>query len=359
MNPQKFLIFILQFMIIQAGCSRATQNTSSCLPDSIDIIILEEANHIWDCFGSNIWQHFDPDSIPILLFHSPDQHWLFNHPNPPQNFQKVTMLNYSVFSILPGSEPLWNYFSATIWRIFSNWTAILPSYSAWISFCEQQKIPYFIFPPDKLVFISLHERFHAFQMRWLQDEFQNLYQISNFSSPPDSRKEALIDIAEKSEQADICIQEQNALYQAYTEQDAEISRKAVSEFFMHRNQRFMRMKKTEIFLEDYMELIEGTAEYIEFKLSEHLHNGYKPLQAISENPEFQNYRNTSFSPAQIVQDAKTGILTSDRVYTAGILLCLLLDRYSAHDWKRDVFRNYHDNKTSLCGLLLNCYESGK
>ena len=166
MNLRNTFAVALQLMLLQGSFLRASQISSHSMPDSIDIFILDEANHIWDTFGNTVWQCFDPDNIPILLFQSLDQHWLINHPNPPDGFDNANFLDHSVSVKTPGSEPLWNYSSATIWPFFGNWTAILPSHSAWKSFCEQRNMPGSIFTPDKLVFISLHERFHAFQMRW-------------------------------------------------------------------------------------------------------------------------------------------------------------------------------------------------
>ena len=119
-----------------------------------------------------------------------------------------------------------------------------------------------------IVFISLHERFHAFQMRWLQDDFKTLFKIPTFNSPPESREEILFDIDENSVQASLCIQKQYALYQAYIENDVVKSKRVIAEFLRYRNQRMLLMNEKEIETENYMELIEGPAQYIEFRLAE-------------------------------------------------------------------------------------------
>jgi len=353
MNLRNTLAVALLLVLLLSNFSKATQNSSCNLPDSIDIFILEEANHIWDAFGKDIWQGFDIDDISILLFQSSDQQWLLNHPNSPDDFRNTNYLNYSISIQCSDCEPLWNYTSATIWPLYGSWTTILPTHSAWKLFCEQRHIPGSIFTPDKLVLISLHERFHAFQMRWLEEDFKNLLKISTFNSPPESREEILLDISDQSEQAVLCIKEQQALFQAYVEKDALISQKDISEFLKFRNQRLMLMNEKEIETENFMELIEGTAQYIEFQLAEYLQNGYQSLDTINNHPEFQNYKNAADSPNLSINNAKNGILESSRVYTTGTLMCLLMDRYSKDKWQIELFKNYHDNKVNLSNLLAN------
>ncbi len=354
MNVRNTLAVMLLLMLLQGSFLGASQNSSRSLPDSIDIFIIDEANHIWDTFGYTVWQYFVPDNIPILLFQSPDQHWMINHLNLPDDFINSNFLDHSLSVKTPDSEPWWNYFSATIWIFYGNWTAILPSYSAWKSFSEQRNLPGSIFTPDQLVFISLHERFHAFQMRWLQDDFKTLFKIPTFNSPPESREEILSDIDENSEQASLCSQEQNSLYQAYIEKDVVKSKRAISEFLRYRNQRMLLMNEKEIETENYMELIEGTAQYIEFRLAESFRNGFQALHAIDNHPEFQNYKNAMVSPSLSIQNAETGVLISSRVYTTGTIICLLLDRYSKNEWQMNIFKNFHDSKTNLCNLLEKC-----
>jgi hypothetical protein len=162
-----------------------------------------------------------------------------------------------------------------------------------------------------------------------------------------------LDISDQSEQASLCIKEQYALFQAYVEKDTVISQKAISEFLKYRNQRLMLMNEKEIETENYMELIEGTAQYIEFRLAGFWQNDYQSLSAINNHPEFQNYKNAGVSPGLSIQNAKTGILNSSRVYTTGTIICLLLDRYTKHDWQTNIFKNYHDSKVNLCNLLSN------
>jgi len=95
------------------------------------------------------------------------------------------------------------------------------------------------------------------------------------------------------------------------------------------------LNKAEAELENFMELIEGTAKYIEYGLSESLQKDYLSIDEIRHYPEFQNYRGLTGSSVSAIQNAKTGDLSSGRFYISGTLICLLLDRYSKYNWKEN------------------------
>ena len=146
---------------------------------SIDLIIIKEADNLWDKFGSNIWESYNPKEMSILLFESSQHQWLVNHPNPPFEYINTDILNNSISIGSENTKPLWHYFSATIWSYNNQWTTILPTLSAWKSFCKQRNIPTSVFPPDQLAIISLHERFHAYQIKWLEENYKSInYYIS-------------------------------------------------------------------------------------------------------------------------------------------------------------------------------------
>lgn len=342
----------ITFLLITG--SGFTQIQAHNLPDSIDILILQEADHLWDTYGGSIWETFDPEEIPVLIFQSPEKQWLINHPNPPLAFRSAKFLGNSISYNLSMKSPLWHYFSATIWPINQHWTTILPALSAWQSFCNQNNMPISLFPPNQLVMITLHEKFHTFQAAWLGQDFKRIMHIASFDSPPTDKQNISLDIPEDTEIAKICIREQDYLFQAYKDQNDDTAKASLFEFLSLRNQRKKLMSEEEIEVENYMELVEGTAKYIEFRLSESYENTYMASDAIIVHPQFKNYENVILNPEQSIQKAEIGETGSDRFYTTGTILCLLLDRFTEEDWKINLFKNYNESKIDLCDLLSNC-----
>ena len=96
MNIRKILSPSIQIAILLVTGSGFTQEYANNLPDSIDIFILQEANHLWDTYGGNIWESYNSDELPVLLFQSPEQQWLVNHPNPPAGFSATNFLGNSI-----------------------------------------------------------------------------------------------------------------------------------------------------------------------------------------------------------------------------------------------------------------------
>jgi hypothetical protein len=342
--------FLLLIILIN-NTSGAPQDNYRSYPDSIDILILEEANHLWNVYKNEVWQNYNLDDIPILLFYSSDQHCLLEHPNPPDNFKKLTIYDQIIYLKNPEDEPLWYYFSATIWPFNKHWTAILPSHLAWRNFCKEHNLPVSFFPPDQLVFISLHERFHIFQMKWLEDDYKNIFGVSDFNSPPEEKHDVLTNIPDNTPLASFCIREQATLYKAYREKDPQKAKQYITEFLNLRDEKYKFMSEQEKKIEDYMELVEGTAKYIELMLSELLQKNYQSIKAIRKCPQFNDYKDVIISQNLFIEKAKTGDLTVNRVNITGTIMCRLLDRFRRNKWKKHIFENYHEKKVTLCNLL--------
>jgi hypothetical protein len=356
MNIRRTVSLSIQLSILFTTFSVSAQDCTQSLPDSIDIIILQEADHLWDIYGDKIWKSYNPDKLPILLFQSSTRQWLVNHPNPPAGFKTTTFFDIDISTANNETNPLWHYFSATIWPFNNQWTTILPSLSAWEAFCNQKNIPTSLFPPDQLVFISLHERFHAFQIKWLKKEYKRIMEIESFYSPPLNKSNTHIDIPKDSKLASLCIQEQNNLYQAYIEQNDKKSKNAIFRFLELRIQRMELMAETDVSIENYMELVEGTAKYIEFRLAELFEANYQAINKIVIYPEFQNYQDILKNPRTHIEKTKNGEISSERFYATGTIICLLLDRFAENEWKINLFENYRDYNTNLINILSSCIE---
>ncbi|MBN1893952.1 hypothetical protein JW906_05635 [bacterium] len=347
-GTNSFTTLLLLLMINTQGICQS--HYPPC-PDSIDLIILQEANHLWDIFGNEIWQYYHPEDMPVLLFNTPEQHWLLNHPDPPENFHKLVCCNTQIDAKTSGCDPLWYYFSATIWPINHCWTTIIPSLSACNDFCAEHHLPDSFFPPDLLVFITLHERFHNFQIKWLENDYLRIFNIEDSESPRKEKHDTLSDIPDDSPKASLCLEEQAALYKAYIEQDTLKAKGHIREFLNLRHQNGRFISEVEKETENFMEFVEGTAKYIEFQLSESIQDGYRSIDRIRNHKQFNNYTEVVQSPRLFIEKAQTGDLTSSRFYSTGIILCKLLDRFSEKDWKKDLFKNYHEKKIDLCKLL--------
>ena len=188
-------------------------------------------------------------------------------------------------------------------------------------------------------------------MQWVEDEFKTVLQISDVSSPPDEKQEVLKNIHADDPLASLCIEEQKALYRAFGENDTLKSKRHIADFINLRDQKTVLMREEDTEIENLMELVEGTAKYIEFKLSGLLNFDYQSIEAIRIHPRFNFYHDIIVNRYMFIEMANQGELASERYYTTGLIMCLLLDRFSGADWKRDLFRNYHKKKTGLYKLL--------
>lgn len=327
------------------------QTESSFYPDSLDVYIFNETDHLWNTFGKDIWPGYKPAELPVLLYRSPGLHWLMDHPSPPGSFTALDFLNTTFYIYNLPESPLWSHFSATIWPINGVWTTILPSSQAWLEFCRGHNIPEKYYPPDQLVMIALHERFHAYQIQWLEPDFKNIFELDDFSKSSEIKIDSLLLLTKNSPVAVLCLEEQKALYNAYQEKDPEKSKQYIKQFTGLREKRAALMSNKQRQAENYMELVEGIAKYLEIRLAMALQEPYTPIKAMNSHNSFRAYQNAKQAPLTFIDNVRDGDLTDNRVYSTGSVICLLLDRFSGTDWKHNIFSNYQSQKINLVDLL--------
>ncbi len=222
--------------------------------------------------AEGLWPGFEPEKIPAAIFDG-RRTYLFNHPSPPEDFRREK--HYWVF---PGRHP--SVVANTAGKLGGVLTAFL------------------ILPPPPfsrvkiapLTALLLHEKFHVFQARryphWKANE------AARFTYP--WRKQDVVFAA---------LMEIEALKRAL--EDSRWLAVAVK----MRRRRFSLLGRQHIEYERGVELVEGTAFYVQAK-------------AEGRMPELDSWR------ADQVRR---------RLYLSGLLLCLLLDRLRP-GWKAELSR---------------------
>ena len=336
--------FLLAFIELKAG-------NPSFFTD--DLTILDESHQLWKTYGEKIWPDFDPEKLPVLLYYSAQKQLLINYPITTELFQTADSypaIPHPDYSIRRCQKSFWPYHSATVWPINNVWTTILPARESWSNYCQEKNIPFELFNPETLVLITIHERFHTFQMNWLADSFRDIFDLSDNSSPK-TQQTRLSDIQEGSELAERCMREQNVLFKAVTANLKDSCLFYIQQFVEVRHDYKKMQEKDEAILESFLELMEGSAKYLEYKLKSSISLDYRAMNAVQALSGFKQYQkeinNYSFDLTRL----KQGVLTSERVYVTGLAICLLLDRIAGEDWKKDVFLEYSDNKQNIFDLL--------
>lgn len=127
------------------------------------------------------------------------------------------------------------------------------------------------------------------------------------------------------------------------------------DFMAVRAERHSRLPPAMPVLGRYMELVEGTAQYITYKVQYGAHQPVTPLPETLLDPRFAGY--TAKDTSVVVLKARLGALHTYNynkfatyTYQTGAALAMLLDKLSP-SWKQDLFRTYSGKGRGLDTLL--------
>lgn len=269
-------IFIFMFSIIGMN-----------LYASVDLhVLMERENQLAKKLD---WKGFEPASIPALIFDGTDS-YLINHPAPPADFKQYNKAaNIYVF---PGRHELLRSDTAT--EIGDVNTACLD--------LEISKLS----DMNEIAALLLHEKFHVYQLAKHPKWWGLVNEMTLFEYPMQDPKLLADSFLEIVSLMKACKSEKNEDAECWAKQAAGL-----------RSMRYSKMNEVCAEYERGIELLEGTAQYIQMK---------------SAGGPIETYGN----PDMVMPDK-----VRSRGYVKGALICLLLDRLHPA-WKEELNAKDYD-----------------
>jgi hypothetical protein len=281
-----YVVLVTLFLALQVGITKEDEN-----PIALDII--EEVKSISQQF---LWPGFNPLSYPLVIYDG-ENTYLFNHPNPPKEFMPVEGLDkvwkcVGQFGTIPGN---------TVIKISDTPTAAI--------LMETMKD----LNKSEIAAVAIHEIFHVFQMS-TYPEWWKVNELEFFTYP-----------FENIEILTLKKLETEAFRRAIQSKDEMNALRWSKAALGIRRERFEKMKEGSILYECGIELLEGTAHYIQYQIADkHLHTNIKEEGYLPEDVRL-------------------------RGYALGNALCLLLDHFKP-SWKEEIKKG---EQTILHELLEN------
>jgi len=281
---------------------------------AIDSLYLKSVAHFYrnaESIKSKIWKGME--LAPICLFRSDGPALLFNHPNPPESFKRVTDKMYL------GKQKDLKLFGSTQMEVNGTLTAIA-DYGANNYSCIEE-----------VYAVVLHELHHVYQTSFIKH--------IKFDNPA-----ILLTYPEDCENDAIKKYEQKILFRMCFELDSLKFQNLLNQFYSCRLKR-EQIISTYINYEESVESFEGPAFYCEYKF----YNQFASL----DNALIENYNHKHFF----------GILTTpyygrnklrQRQLASGLAMCYILDKYF-HNWQSE----YYSNKVSLYSYFMSRFNPQK
>jgi hypothetical protein len=281
-----YVVLVTLFLALQVSITKEDES-----PIAFDII--EEVKSISQ---KSLWPGFNPLIYPLVIYDG-ENTYLFNHPNPPKEFMPVkgleNVLEYvGQFGTIPGN---------TVIKISDVQTAAI--------LLEIMKEP----NKREIAAVAVHESFHVFQMS-SYPEWWKVNELEFFTYP-----------FENIEVLNLRKLETEAFRRALQSEDEMNDLRWSKTALEIRRERFEKMKEGSILYECGIELLEGTAHYIQYQAAgKHLHTEIKEEGYLPEQVRL-------------------------RGYAIGNALCLLLDHFKP-SWKEEIKKG---EQTILHELLEN------
>ena len=139
------------------------------------------------------------------------------------------------------------------------------------------------------------------------------------------------------------------------ETDPARARELWRDFTVLRSERRRRLPRDIVSIEQYMELMEGTAQYVGWTVQYGDNSGVKPLPEIAADPRFKGYsssdtlRGVIKQYLAVLENPVQGRMMP-YVYYTGTALAYSMDK-AAPGWKKDIFRKILGFKTGLDDII--------
>lgn len=281
-----YVVLAILFFALQVSITKEGES-----PNALDIIA-----EIKSISQQSLWPGFNPLNYPIAI-HDGEKTYLFNHPNPPKEFVPIEGLDKTYecvgqFETIPGN---------TVINVSGIHTAAI--------LLETMKD----MSKREIAAVAIHEIFHVFQLGAYPDWWK-VNELEFFTYP-----------FENIEILSLRKLETEAFRRALQSEDkTDVVRWSKTALGIRR-ERFDKMKEGSIQYECGIELLEGTAHYIQYQVAgKHLHTNIKEEGYLPEDVRL-------------------------RSYAIGNALCLLLDRLQS-SWKEGIAKG---EQTILHELLEN------
>lgn len=367
---RRILLFIVLGLIVVclAGAGLSVWSNQG-LPDSVaesdrlsslDKARLAEALHLKQTLGDQVWPGLTAAEIPILLWNR-DYSFLVgdNIVSPPAAWQEVSG---DTFQGQPYYRRASNDPQNFIVQVGDRWAASIGTKLEADLFVREmiqgsipspvnRVIPYrlLIQPSEVQISAVLHEAFHVFQLANAPERFED----AELAYRDGSRYWA-IDPA----MGDAWQEEIEALVQALEAETNEQAAALAGQFLDRREARRQahNLDPNMIAYERRLEWLEGLAKYVELESWRQAAgpNGYQPLPAMAEDPDFDGYDGFDSRWSQEVGQMKRQADQEGdtRFYYTGMAQATLLDRLLS-GWKEQVI----EEEIWLEDLLLQAAES--
>jgi len=244
----------------------------------------------------DLWPGFDPRTMPVAIFDG-RRTWLFRHPSPPEGFEAEP--EHPGVRTFPGRHP----------SVTANTSTSLGGTETAVLLLDSTRASRTAFAA-----VLIHESFHGFQRRrhptWTANE------VELFTYPADDAEALALRRLETE-----------ALRRALAAPSAAASACWTREALDARARRFARLPPGAVGYERGIELVEGLAEYVEYRAR----NVRVPV---------------AFPRAEYPPDA-----VRQRGYTVGLAFARLLDRF-APAWREDLERRDSTTLDSLLGVAV-------
>jgi hypothetical protein len=348
--PLGLLLFII-ILISASALSNLGLPQPSTTVDQLSVIEkarLSEVLHLRKSLGDATWPGWSQADIPLIVYNE-KYAFLLGYPDPPAGWKKVPTLEQrgGAWEEVPGDQfEDQQYYRTQITDpnktpqaftvlVGERWVAsfMTREYSQ-VTFYKsfRQGLPPFVatLVPARLAWSLLlgktethiaafeHESFHAFEGMLapsLLDESESMYDIEA-TYPYDKIENAWY-------------QEMDALLKAaQAKTDAEATDFA-RQFLQLRSTRRARLSAAQVEWERLREWEEGLAKYAELEITRQaaLSTTYMPLESLSQDKDFHNYRGQrSYWAEQLKEAANSNISGDTRFYYSGNAIAVVLDR---------------------------------
>ena len=281
---------------------------------AIDSLYLKSIDHFYnnaENIKNRVWTNMK--MAPVCLFRVNGPALLFNHPNPPANFKKLTGKLYI------GTQKDLELFGATQKEINGTLTAIadygLTHYSDENEFYAE----------------LFHELHHVYQRSFVK-------QIG-FDNPA-----VLLTYPENDTNDAIKLFEQKALYKMCYEKNVHEFRKLLNQFYSCRLKREQTIGNYTAY-EKAVESMEGPAFYCEYKFYNYVASSTRVLKDQYSQNHFLAFLTIPYYGRNNLRN---------RHLAAGMAMCLILDKY-CKDWQTE----YYSKNLSLYDFFISKFSPQK
>jgi len=305
-----------------------------------DLNRINEVYNFWSQKGENIWPGVKIENTPVQIIFPEKTNLLIGHPNPPKDCLpspvRIPVLKKD-FCYIKDNTFMYGAMSGPINKIPAISINTIDLYEKYVrDYFLKNNIAPQNYKKTSIQYFSeiLHEMFHAYQdseQKYLPQKDQLRIRLTKIDYPYQDEESNLLLALEGRILADIV-----------SEKDLGKAKKLWEDWLVVRKERHSSLDPELIKLERYLELKEGTAQYVGNSLLYLKNDDVKPLEATFGDQRFEGY-----ASSDTFKDTLTASLTSFTdpsiprymvyVYYTGMAIVSSLDAINP-DWKKDLFR---------------------